>query len=76
MFSVQVIESREDLADFLQEHSTLTPGERCHDATVLEYDRRWIGMMGMGYGRHKADALTTAFGGIVSRGHGGSWGFT
>jgi hypothetical protein len=35
---VQVIESREDLADFLQEHSTLTPGERCHGA-AMEYDR-------------------------------------
>ena len=35
--AVQVIESREDLADFLQEHSTLTPGERCH--ATAEYDR-------------------------------------
>lgn len=53
---VQVIESREDLADFLQEHSTLTPGERCHGA-AMEYDR--YGVWGMG--RHKADALTEAF---------------
>eukprot|EP00435_Cladocopium_sp_Y103_P040263 s2690_g10.t3 len=32
----EVIESREDLADFLQEHSTLTPGER---EALLERDR-------------------------------------